>query len=236
MSTVRCAASQAPARRVLARMIVLDCEQGTRAWHEARLGIPTASEFKRVVTNGGARCRAARGGCGTGAELLVEWATGEPYKTFESDWTEYGKAMEPAARAAYSFHRDLSVSQVGLCYRDDKRLVAASPDGLVGGDKSGRGALELKCPSPEIHLLYLSMGVVPTKYVIQVQGHLWVTGLEWCDFMSFHPDYPALIVRTFPDPARQAALDEHIPAFVDEVLEGRRWLEEAGVHGWRDAA
>ena len=216
-------------------MIVVDCEQGTRAWHEARLGIPTASEFKRIVTNGGA----AAGGEGRlryRGELLVEWATGEPYGgEFSDKWTEYGKAMEPAARAAYRFHRDLSVSQVGLCYRDDARLVAASPDGLVGGD-ADRGALELKCPSPEIHLLYLSMGVVPTKYATQVQGHLWVTGLEWCDFMSFHPDYPALIVRVFPDPARQAALDKHLPAFVEEVLEGRRWLEEAGVTGWEGAA
>ena len=34
-------------------MIVLDCEQGSRAWEEARLGIPTASCFARIVTPGG---------------------------------------------------------------------------------------------------------------------------------------------------------------------------------------
>ena len=34
-------------------MIILDVEQGSRAWIEARLGIPTASEFSRIVTPGG---------------------------------------------------------------------------------------------------------------------------------------------------------------------------------------
>ena len=34
-------------------MIPLDVEQGSRAWIEARLGIPTASEFSRIVTPGG---------------------------------------------------------------------------------------------------------------------------------------------------------------------------------------
>ena len=31
-------------------MIVHPCQQGTVEWTEARLGIPTASEFSRIVT------------------------------------------------------------------------------------------------------------------------------------------------------------------------------------------
>ena len=31
-------------------MIVLDCQQGDAEWHEARMGIPTASAFHRIIT------------------------------------------------------------------------------------------------------------------------------------------------------------------------------------------
>ena len=54
-------------------------------------------------------------------------------------------------------------------------MVGGSPDGLVGDD----GLIELKCPKVENHLLNLARGVVPSKYVPQCQGLLWVTGRAW---------------------------------------------------------
>ena len=56
--------------------IYLDMEQGSQAWHEARLGIPTASCFKRLLTPAGKLSKS------TGpymAELLSEQFSGEPW-------------------------------------------------------------------------------------------------------------------------------------------------------------
>ena len=46
---------------------------------------------------------------------------------------------------------------------------------------------------------------LPTKYVQQVQGCLFVSGRTWCDFVSFNPNfkdgYKLFIVRVYRDEA-----------------------------------
>lgn len=204
-------------------MITLDAEQGSQVWVEARLGIPTASAFSRIVTPGG-KLSAQRGGYL--AELLAEWALGYPV----ADWggnehTERGHVLEPDAFGFYSFVRGVDPSKVGICYRDEDRLVGASPDFLVGDEGIG----ELKCPEAGKHLLWLARGICPNEHYPQVQGQLWVTQRPWCDFMSYYPELPPFLVRVFPEPDYQAALDTHLPVFVREVLEGREKLREMGI-------
>ena len=121
-------------------MIILDCEQGTQAWTEARLGIPTASEFSRIVTPTG-KLSAARDGYM--AELLAEWALGQPVSEFMgTDWTERGHMLEDAAREYYGVIRDVEPRTVGFLYRDESRTCGASPDSLVGSN----GLLETQVP------------------------------------------------------------------------------------------
>ena len=113
---------------------------------------------------------------------------------------------------------------MGLIYRDDSRMVGCSPDGLVGED----GLLELKCPMAPTHLLWLCRGVMPHVHRAQVQGQIWVSGRSWCDFMSYHPQLPPLLVRVEPDERYQAALDDLMPKLVTEVLTERERLRELG--------
>ena len=202
-------------------MIIVNCEQGSRQWTECRLGIPTASAFSRIVTPGGKLSAAREEYQG---ELLAEWALGEADEFGGTDWMERGKMLEPEALQHYAFYRDLQPDSVGFVYRDDNKMVGCSPDGLVKD-----GALELKCPKAGTHLIYLAGGHCPKKYVPQVQGHIWVTDRPWCDFMSYHPGLPPLIVRVEPDAAYQAAFDKHMPEFIAELLEGRERLREMGV-------
>ena len=120
-------------------MKVLDVEQGSRAWVEARLGIPTASAFKRIITSTG-KLSAQRERYQ--AELLAEWVYGEPAEDLTDNLNiARGKALEPEARRYYSFHAGVDATTVGFCVRDDG-IAGASPDGLVNPD----GLLELKCP------------------------------------------------------------------------------------------
>ena len=136
--------------------------------------------------------------------------------------------LELDAAFAYSFQTDLDPEAVGFCYHDESQMVGCSPDALVGDE----GLFEVKCPKVETHLVYLMRGECPRSYVPQCQGALWVTGRLWLDFMSFYPELPPLIVRVKPDDKYQAALDEHMPTFIEEVIEGRQRLEDLGV---RDA-
>lgn len=209
-------------------MIVLNCEQGSREWVEARLGIPTASAFSRIVTPGGKLSAAREEYQG---ELLAEWALGEADEFGGTEWMERGKMLEPEALQHYAFYRDLQPERVGFVYRDEDQMVGCSPDGLVKD-----GALELKCPKASKHLIYLAGGQCPKKYVPQVQGHIWVTGRPWCDFMSYHPGLPPLIIRVEPDAAYQAAFDNHMPDFIDELLKGQDRLREMGVVPWNEQA
>ena len=204
-------------------MIVLDCDQGTPEWIDARLGIPTASQFSRIVTSTGKASSQAHEYIG---ELLAEWALGRPYVKFAgNEWTERGNLLEPDARDWYEFATDSDVRQVGLIYKDESRTAAASPDALVGDD----GLLELKCPGAGKHLFYLSNDVCPREYRMQVQGQLWVTGRAWCDFVSFYPRLPGFRYRVAPDPKIQAALDAIMDDFQASLIERRLTLLELGV-------
>ena len=204
-------------------MIVLNHEQGSAEWVEARLGIPTASEFKRILTPTGKPSTSREGYL---AELLAEWALGQPVTEFGgTEWTERGQMLEPDARADYAFQVDCEPSLVGLILRDEGRMCGASPDALVGEN----GLLELKCPKAGKHLLYLARNELPREYSAQVQGQIWVTGREWCDFTSYYPGLPSFCIRVAPDDRYQAALDESMPVFIEELLAGRQRLRSLGV-------
>ena len=211
---------------------ILDCEQGSLAWIQARLGVATASQFSRIVTKTG-RLSASRGDYL--AELLAEWALNEPMGALEraaldgspgiTDWMERGKALEPEARRYYALMQDCDVEEIGFAYYDEERLIGASPDGLVGDD----GLLEIQCPSAPKHLMNMVREGPPAPKWAQMQGQLFVTGRAWCDFLSHHPDLPPVLHRFRPDENYQAALAKHLPAFAEEIKAGRAKLIERGV-------
>ena len=196
-------------------MVVLNIAQGSQAWQCARLGIPTASNFKRIITAAGTRSNAAWRYM---HELVDEWQSGERCAIGQSEWMRRGLEMEPQARACYASQTGATVAQVGLVYRDRRRLIAASPDGLVGDD----GLLEIKCPKPSNQAAYLRARKVPREYVPQVQGQLWVTGRKWCDFFSYHPGYKALLLRIYRDEDYIAKLSAAVEDFVAAMLAMRK--------------
>lgn len=203
-------------------MIVEYCEQGTREWVEARLGTPTASNLSRIITPTG-KLSGSRGEYM--AELLAEVFEGEPYDDFKGQWLERGQVLEPDALRTYTLLREVEVEKVGIIFSDETYSFGASPDGLVGEE----GGLELKCPASPQHLKYLALNDIPKAYVPQVQGALWASQRAWWDFMSYHPDYPELLVRVYPDDAYQKALSEHVPAFVHELRESMKRLIGMGL-------
>lgn len=169
-------------------MLTHEIEQGTPEWEQVRLGVFTASEFDKVLTGGGKPSTQVNAYIN---KLLAEIITGKPIASFQkTEAMERGNELEQEAADYYALLEDAPLSKVGFC-TDDKSIYGCSPDRLVGDS----GLLEIKCPLAHTHVENLLCGKMDIGYKPQVQGQLLVTGRAWCDFMSYHPDMPPLIVR-----------------------------------------
>ncbi|MDO4644066.1 MAG: YqaJ viral recombinase family protein [Cardiobacteriaceae bacterium] len=202
-------------------LILLECEQGSEAWQQARLGIPTASQFDRIITTSGAQSKQANGYM---AELIAEHITGQPVNSFTSDDMRRGTELEPVARARYELESDNNVTEVGGVFLDETKKIMASPDGLIPEIKRG---LEIKCPKLSTHIKYVLENELPNQYVLQVQGGMWITGYKTWDFVSFCPEYtpmPILIITVKRDENLIKEMDKNIRKFSEklELIKGEK--------------
>ncbi|HED4408758.1 TPA: YqaJ viral recombinase family protein [Pasteurella multocida] len=194
-------------------LITLDCKQGTEEWLVARLGIPTATGIKNIVTPNGQK---SSGWVSYLAELVAESIEGVT-EGFKSQHMERGNELEPLARMAYEFATGNEVTQVGGVYLNDKKELMISPDGLIPNRQKG---LEIKCPKMKTHIKYILEGGVPSEYIIQVQVAMWVTGYKSWDFVSYCPEYKkqTLYLHTANrDENLMKAFDEYIPQFLTSL-------------------
>lgn len=173
-------------------MIVHEVLQGTTNWMALRAGMPTASEFSKLITSTGEVSKSLQGYAIT---LAGEKYAGKPLDAWEGNgYTERGKLLELEARTAYTFIHDAAVEQVGFVTNDDMQY-GCSPDGLVGTD----GLVEFKCLKAENHikalLYYGKHKKCQPDYVQQTQGQMMICNREWCDLMFYHPDLPKLVIR-----------------------------------------
>jgi len=196
-------------------VILLEAEQGTQEWLDARLGIPTASNFSRVCTPKTMKRSSSQDGYLD--ELLAEWMIGASLDSDITDLMLRGMELEGDARRLYQFQRDVDVQQVGLCLTDDRR-VGASPDALVGED----GGLELKSPTAKVQAHYLRTGKVGDTYKCQVQGCLWVCEREWWDVLAFHPEMPHSLIRVERDEPFIAVLAELVGEFCENLESAKK--------------
>lgn len=199
-------------------MIAVDLEQGSEEWFIARCGIPTASNFDKIISPTGKKSTQAQAYMNT---LLAEWVTQQKDSIKQSEWMLRGTELEPEARQAYEFITDKPVRQTGIVYKDEKKLVSCSPDGLM----DDRG-LEIKCPAPGTHVGYILSGEIPSTYIPQVQGSMWVCGFDKWDFVSYHPEIKPLIITIERDDTFIKTLDKLMEQFIDELLEKRKKLAD----------
>ena len=211
-------------------MIILDCEQLSPEWFAARCGIPSASKFDKLITATGKPSTSA---IGYRRELLAEWVTGEKASIKQNEWMLRGIEMEPEARQFYEFTNDVEVHEVGLIFKDEDRLVSCSPDGLLGDGALDTneldGGLEIKCPAPGTHIGYLIDNKLPTAYIPQVQGSMYVTGLDYWDFMSYCPGIDPVLIRVERDTTWLAKFAPILDSFLEKMLKEREILIERGI-------
>lgn len=182
--------------------------QGTPAWFHVRLGIPTASNFERIVTPTGKPSAQARK---YAAYLAAEALLGRSLDAdIAQEWMQRGRDLEPDAVRMYQFEQDVDTRPVGFITTDDG-LIGASPDRLIVGANAG---LEIKCPAPQTHVGYMVDGFGP-DYRVQVQGQMMVGEFEYVDRYSYHPELPPVRQRTYRDEDFIRLLRDALAGFLD---------------------
>ena len=197
-------------------------QQGSPEWKALRIGIPTASNFSKILTprTGKASSQAPAYMCQLIAESLLE----VPLDGDATDYMERGQQLEAEAVRYYEMARGMDTEAVGFCTLDDGS-AGCSPDRLVGSD----GGLEIKCPTPGVHVQYLlGLEAVTDRYRAQVQGGLWITGRRWWDTLSYHPEMQPALIRVERDEEFIAALERAVRAFnVNKAAALERLRQEA---------
>lgn len=195
-----------------------DLEQGSDEWKLVRKGHPTASRFSDIIT-------AAKGELSKSAQPYIRELIGESFCPDWEEWlgnkyTDRGKETEPEAREAFSTILDapFAVKEVGFVLGDDL-VCGCSPDGLIYEGEALVSGVEIKCPSPKVHVGYVLDGGLPSAYKQQVHGSMVVTGLTCWHFWSYFPGlrpHHIIVQRDDYTAKLQAALWEFVASYKAE--------------------
>lgn len=168
------------------RFTVIDVEQRSDEWYSARLGCVTGSKAHCVTAKIKSGEAAARRDYRM--DLAIERITGVPTEKteFNSRDVERGVTHEPDALAMYEAQSGEVLTRTGFLKMVDF-MAGCSLDGDIN---SFRGIVEVKCPRPATHVEYIRTKRIPHPYSVQVVHNLWITGAEFCDFISYCAQMP----------------------------------------------
>lgn len=209
---------------------IIDCVQRSPEWIAARLGRLTASCAADMLSTRKDKTEAA-GRRNLRIRLVLERVTGKRQESdFQSAAMAQGIEREADAAGLYEALTGRILSNVGFC-QHDTLMAGCSPDGYVGNFE---GIVEVKSPLPATHWDYLRSGQIPGEYEKQILCALWITGAQWCDWLSYNPDFPEpLQVKLVRVERYQPAIDlfeEAAKKFLAEVTSECAELERlAGV-------
>ena len=181
---------------------VIDAEQRSAEWFAARAGLLTGSRAADILATIKSGEAAARRDYRM--QLVCERLTGQPQEDgFINAAMQRGIDLEPKAFAAYEALTGSVAVRTGFL-RHTTHLAGCSLDGHVDGFT---GIVEIKCPKSATHLKYWrGKGEAPSDYLPQITHNLWITGAQWCDFLSFDDRFPEEL-QTFLVRVRRSDVD-----------------------------
>lgn len=193
-------------------IIVDDFPQMSPEWFQAKVGIPSAGSFDKIV---GVKGKPSEQKDKYLYRLAGESITGTRAETYASEAMRRGVEFEAEARQAYEFINDVEARQVGLCYEDSKKYLA-SPDGLM---ESIREGLEIKCPLMHTHVEYLlNPKKLRSDYFQQCQGNLLVTGYDVWNLFSYYPGLKPCHLQIERDEEFLKKLSEELDKFCLDLI------------------
>ena len=174
-------------------------QQGDAAWLAIKAGKLSGSRFKAVMDLNKRNGQPNKPRRDLVAELRRELETGVLTSMEPNEAMAHGTRCEPIACALYEFVHGVEVRHAAWIPHPELDYIGFSPDGLLGD----LGMVEIKCPFSEArHTRTVDSGKCPDDYMPQVQGGLWTTGREFCDFVSFwEPTHDLAVVRVYRDEA-----------------------------------
>jgi putative phage-type endonuclease len=205
--------------------IVHDAPQRSPEWFAARLGRLTGTAAKDMLskpTTAGYQNLVIR--------LVTERLTGEPQDDpFSNEAMEWGVAHEDEARIAYEMATGLNVKESGFLAHD-ALMAGCSLDGHVGDYE---GIVEIKCPFKTARHITTLRGGVPSEYLPQINHNLWMSGADWCDYVSYDPRLPERLRLSIHRVDREGwvTYEEKVRTFlaaVDTELEALQTLANVG--------
>jgi hypothetical protein len=178
-----------------------EMEQGTDPWHEARLGMVTASEINKIVTPKG-KVKIGKEVGAYACEIASQRENMQIEDTFQSFDMMRGQFQEVIARDIYNDNYN-EVHECGFIVADFGGFkIGGSPDGLVELD----GGVEIKSRLAKFQVSTIVADEVPDEYINQIQAMLLITGREWWDFVQYSNGMPLFVKRVYPDEARQETI------------------------------
>ena len=153
-------------------------------------------------------------------EIVASAVTGRDKVGGKSAAMDHGNDTEADAFDHYAAVNFADVRKAQMLVMKYHR-IAATPDGFVEDHPDGPGLLEIKCPESKTHLATWMARELPEEYFEQVQGQLWVSGRQWCDFVSFDNRFPPSMwmvqIRVQRDEEFIARMEARVRAFAAEV-------------------
>ncbi|UGQ44941.1 lambda exonuclease family protein [Massilia endophytica] len=173
-------------------MKFIEVPQGSPDWLQMRAGLITASRFADAVSVCTRKSTERNVGDPTAvaeryaADVAMERISGRPHGEPVKAWVlERGHEMESVARRLYEARpgQEAFVTEAGICI-DDRNVFAYSSDGLVERD----GLIEVKAPIDTVKIAHVLETGDVSEYIHQMQGGMWITEREWCDFIMYVPE------------------------------------------------
>lgn len=210
-------------------------EQNTSEWLAARMAIPTASCFDKIITPAGKKSAQSRVYM---AKLLWEYRSGYPLQEdedpYESNWMANGKEYEARTIATFEFVTGYKAEKIGGVSNWEE-MIWASPDRVIlNGKDSILACIEAKSPAPWTQLLYwfdnedAKLKVENGKdlelvanYKPQLQGQLLVPETDKQFICSDHPKLKPVLLEVGRDEKFIKTLSDYLREFVDTMLERR---------------
>lgn len=142
------------------------------------------------------------------ADLAIERISGNPFGEPARAWVlERGHKMEELARMHYEARTGALATEAGICLTDDE-VFGYSSDGFCDDD----GLIEIKAPIDSAKIMEMWAAGDVSEYIHQMQGGMWITGRQYCDFIMYVPDLAAVGKDLF---VKRIPRDD---AFIDDMV------------------
>ena len=193
-------------------------EQRSESWFLERCGFVTGSRLNDVMAKIKAGEAASRKNYKL--QLAIERITKKPADSmYVNDAMQRGIDFEDTAVNCFEAKTGILTDKCGFVKSSDVAWLGASPDRLIDSD----AILECKVPNTLTHSDYIIDGILPKKYVAQVQAQMLVTNRQRGYFISWDDRFIEGLELFVVEVKRD---DEYLDNLVKEVNQFNKEVDE----------